>query len=254
MLLANEYRKSRYAFEKSDSLVATATGYLKRMSEQIGRSPGPSDHVFYLSQYPSQYDKDRDGFSEKLAAVRELASGRVAFSFLGTFGYSNELDLMCEVATRFANDDSVCFIVAGDGHQKEMLRRFEAELPNFIYAGWLTSAEAEEMLGYASVGLCPAVHDLDTMPNKVGEYLAAGLPIISSLEGEAKEILFQNEVGLSYRHGDADALERHIRTLSTDHVLREKFANNSLELYKRKFFADTVYPAYADHVERVARS
>jgi glycosyltransferase involved in cell wall biosynthesis len=235
-------------------MVATARGYLERMSEMVGRSPRPSDHVFYLSQYRSKYDKDKHGFSEKLSAVRELASGRVAFIFLGTFGYSSELDLICEVATRFANDDSVCFIMVGDGHQKEMLRRFEAELPNFIYPGWMNNLEAEEVLGYVSVGLCPAVHDLDTMPNKIGEYLAAGLPIISSLEGEAEEMLSQNEVGLSYRHGDADALERHIRRLSTDHVLREKLANNSAELYKRKFFANTVYPAYADHVERVARS
>ncbi len=87
------------------------------------------------------------------------------------------------------------------------------------------------------------------MPNKVGEYLSASLPILSSLRGSVAELLSQHEVGLTYREGDADDLMAMLDRLATNPSLYGAMASNGRRLFWEQFDAGTIYGEFTELLE-----
>ena len=80
-----------------------------------------------------------------------------------------------------------------------------------------------------------------SLPNKAIEYLAGGLPVISTLRGDLEALLRVNECGITTPSGNPQALANAIMKLLTDNVMREKMAMNARKLYETCFVADMVY-------------
>ena len=68
------------------------------------------------------------------------------------------------------------------------------------------------------------------MPDKIYDYMAAGLPVVNSLRGEVSDIIARQNLGLQYRAGDADDLLKAIEKISADATLRQEMANNSFAM------------------------
>ena len=92
------------------------------------------------------------------------------------------------------------------------------------------------------------------MPNKIFDYSAAGLPILSSLEGEMTGKLTACGAGLSYLPGDLEALASQVTTLAEDPELRRKLAAGSALMFEQEFRADRIYDEYVHHIEAIARA
>jgi len=90
------------------------------------------------------------------------------------------------------------------------------------------------------------------MPVKLYDYLAAGLPFITSLMGELQELMRRCDVGLSYRAEDAGSLADAIESIANDEGRRKAMAANARRC-ARQFERDEQYSRFADIVERVAR-
>jgi glycosyltransferase involved in cell wall biosynthesis len=163
------------------------------------------------------------------------------------------MDLIAEVAGRFAssNSNGAHFIFAGDGPRYASFAKTAGRLPNVTLTGWLEESDIRYLLSISHVGLLPWRSVRDAMPNKLFDYLSAGLPVISSLEGEAAQILAECDAGLSYRCGDQQTLYDHISRLTHDSLLRERQARNARDLFERRFRSDVVYGKYADYLEKI---
>ena len=75
-----------------------------------------------------------------------------------------------------------------------------------------------------------------TVPAKLQTYLATGKPIISAISGEARDLLIQNDCGLTVNSEDKEALIDVFQNL--DNVSfsdYEDFSKNSFKLYKEQF-------------------
>ena len=104
-------------------------------------------------------------------------------------------------------------------------------------------------LNWAGIVPCKSVKN--AAPNKVFEYLSAGLPLISSLEGEMAILIEHHAIGLNYRPGDVEGLYNCIQRLSANSVLRSKMAANASRFFEEYGDADKIYAEYAEHVEKV---
>ena len=76
------------------------------------------------------------------------------------------------------------------------------------------------------------------IPNKFFDYSAAGLSIVSSLDGESSDLLRKYRCGVTYRHGDAASLAAAVRKVMTF----ERGA--SWTMCAAEFDARTIYDAY----------
>jgi glycosyltransferase involved in cell wall biosynthesis len=244
-------RQTRNLLSQADSLVGVSHGFLEWALRRAGRRQHPRDRVYYLG-YP---ESDRSGVSGsgRMEELRKLTSGQVVFTFVGSFGRSYELALICELARELAvkGVDGVHFILAGDGEQRAKLTELAQGLRNLSFTGWIKANEIGDLLSFSDVGLASCHSAVGTVPNKLFEYLAAGLPILSSLEGEAAEIIDRNEVGFSYRPGDLQRLRSHVLRLASDTDLRRRQSRNARSLYLRNFRANMISKNYARHLEEV---
>lgn len=179
-------------------------------------------------------------------------------TFLGALSPQFEFDSTFAAATLLAETNPrLKFVICGNGSQLESLRLRAAGTPNVIVPGWIGEDSIRSLLRRSVIGLAPYIPNFDfkmSIPNKVAEYLSAGLPILTSLEeSELARLLEKNYCGLVYPLGDGAALAKAIRAvLVPSDGLRIEMSLNATELFQRMFRADVVYGNFADHLERVA--
>ncbi|HPQ05673.1 MAG TPA: glycosyltransferase family 4 protein [Syntrophales bacterium] len=248
-LLIRDYRRLDYLLGRATGILAMSGGVLRWALHHARREAHAYDGVFYLgypkvesAQGPPVWLKDHTG--QKL------------ITYVGTFGRSYELPLVVEAARRFHHSGrrDVCFVLAGTGEQEAELRHRSRDLPNVVMPGWLQSDEIAALLSRSYLGVIPCRSVIDAMPNKAFEYLAAGLPVVSSLEGEMADIITKWDIGLNYGAGDGDGLFQTISSLLDDQGRRDKMADNARDFFAEKGDAQKIYHAYAEHIERVCRT
>lgn len=242
----------------ADGVLAVSKGYLQWALEKAGRPARKADRVFLLGYRPYL---DASGSSHPPPWPEWLRGheGEKLLLFIGTFGVSYELQLLVEAARRLqsAGRRDVCLVLAGTGEQAEDIRRASAGLANVVLPGWLEAPEISALLGHGYLGLAPyrcARCEEDRMPNKPFEYLSAGLPLISSLEGEMAELISSQALGLNYHPGDLDGLYAAIEFFLDHQDLRGQMSTNASNFYKEYGNADKIYDDYARHVESLAQA
>jgi glycosyltransferase involved in cell wall biosynthesis len=93
------------------------------------------------------------------------------------------------------------------------------------------SVELPRYTASADVGVC-LIEALGesyrlSLPNKLFEYLAAGLPVLASDGPEISAVLQETGAGISVNPADAQALEEALRRLVHDRQLRARYATNA---------------------------
>ena len=113
----------------------------------------------------------------------------------------------------------------------------------------MNAAQIWTLLRLSSVGLAPYVSNdnyIRNIPNKPVEYLSAGLPIVSSLQGELAKLLADNDCGLTYQNGSADDLVRMLADCYDHPAKTALMAENAAHLLRERFVAETVYGQMSD--------
>jgi len=251
-LLMPAYLQTKAIMRNADSLVAISNGLLEwglGFAQRLRRSV---DNCFYIG-----YQEQTNGineYSDRIQKFKSTIKKKTVFTFIGIFGSSYELQLICDVAERLINGGhkNVHFALAGDGDQYKSISLRAKSLPNVTLLGWLDKNEILHLLEMSHVGLVPCRSINDAAPNKVFEYFSAGIPVISSLKGEMERFIAKNQVGYSYSCGDAETLCTHVIQLYENSSLKQMMSTNVVKLFQNELRADVIYHAYSDHVERVA--
>jgi len=249
--LAGDFRKLASLLHSADGIVAMSNGLLEWALRKVPRPSGPWDRVFYMGYHNTPLEPGTVS-----ASSLPDEKGKKTFVYLGTFGHSYELELLLEAAKDFLREGrkDVRFVLAGTGEQEAELRRRAADLPNTCLPGWISAGEIRALLRTAWAGVIPCRSVAGALPNKVFEYFSAGLPVVSSLEGEMADAISGRRLGLNYHAGDLAGLIRAIRTLLDDEPLRDAMAENAAAYFLEQGDADVIYDAYARHVEDLVAS
>jgi glycosyltransferase involved in cell wall biosynthesis len=160
-------------------------------------------------------------------------AGELWAVYAGTLGENYDVPALLQAAQVLQNRGTALrIIVAGEGPLAAALQAFvrERQISNLTYIGSLPPSELAPLYSRCDVGICAygAASNV-AMPDKAYDYMAAGLPIVSSLRGELADLLERRGCGLSYRAGDADSLASALQLLSSDEALRARMARLSSE-------------------------
>ncbi|MGC8834262.1 MAG: glycosyltransferase family 4 protein [Armatimonadota bacterium] len=241
----------------AQALVAVSETYLQWGLRHAGRSRSVLDRVFPLGYDESsvlEFSGD-DSFGDEIRRRFSIPNNSLVLCFSGTMGLSYDLETVIDAARLLQNkgEDRVRIVIAGDGDAAARLRKRAEGLGSVVLTGWLGLRELWGLLRTSSIGLAPYVNDtLQTLPNKIFEYMAAGLPILSSLKGECEQMLRDEGIGLSYQAGDAESLADAIQRLLKDPAVVAGMAERARKLFQSRFSAQVVYPVYAQYLEEIA--
>lgn len=137
--------------------------------------------------------------------------------YLGIFevprGIGEMLDALAVLRNRGADQPKVRLTLVGDGRDMAIFREQAARLaltPNEVdFRGFLPHDEALSIVSKADVGIVPhhAVEAWNTtIPNKLFDYMAAGLAVITSDAAPAARIVRTTGAGEVFRAGDGSDL------------------------------------------------
>lgn len=255
LALTGSYRAKRFILQNADSVVATTEGILQWAIDTGGRTRRPSDRHFYIG-YP---ESTTESSAESLECPDYLQPyrDRLIVSFVGIFGSAYDLPTVCRAAKVLADegDDRVHFVFGGTGRRFDEISREADGLPNITLPGWMWKPDIESLLHHSDVGLVPFYDGIpDAMPNKVFEFLSAGLPLLSPLSGELRRLMQSSRLGLAYQDGDHESLLVQLRTLAKNRELLAEMSNNARFVFNERFTAKSVYGAYAKHVEQLCET
>ena len=133
------------------------------------------------------------------------------------------------------------------------IRKMSSSMTNISLTGWLNQDEITALLYYSHLGICPTSYETPIFPNKAFAYLSAGLPIISSFQGDLKKLIEKEQIGFYYPPNDVDSMVNCIMELYQDFNLYKKMSENAQRIFDEMFDSDKIYKEYSEHIEKVAR-
>lgn len=255
-LLSYEFRRSERIFRAASGITAVSETYLHWALQRAGREGGNQDGCFPLGAFPIMAtDITATREAEHVFCARYgIPLKAMVVAFVGTFGVSYDLHTIVKAARilHSQGERSVHFVIAGDGQQMVSLRKLSQGLPNVTLLGWVDQSAIKTLCGLASVGLCAySAHALQSIPYKPIEYMAAGLPLLSSLKGEMRSILEKEQCGVYYAPGDPIMLAESVQWYLNNPTERVTMGQKARDLFERRFDAAVIYPEFVRHLERL---
>ncbi len=196
LLLNNLYAKVRSVFNRCQAVFSISQTYVV-WAKKFAAGRELTTGIFYPAVDTSLYN-----LNEK---ENEPVNTPVKFIYAGTLGAYYDVETIIDAARHYTGGEAE-FIIAGDGPKRKKLEAKARGLPHVKFTGWLSARELNRELVNSDIGLAAYTRkSTQTVTYKLFDYLAAGLPIISSLPGEMQIIIEENGLGFYYKSEDPES-------------------------------------------------
>ena len=257
LALSPMFRKARAACTGAFAISGHAPGFVDWGLAMACRPRGPYDKDFpfgYAVRVPGDAELNKAREFWESHGVR-ATPGMSIVCFIGAVGHMYDLKVVVEAARRLRGREDVLFVLCGVGVRLDAYRKMAADCANVVFPGWANAPEIWTLMQMSSFGLLPCIDRYDfeaSFPNKSIEYLAGGLPVLTSLgKGALHDLLREHDCGASYG-GTAQGLADVISSLCAVPSRRQAMADRAVELFKNRFEAGKVYGDMAEHLENIA--
>lgn len=124
---------------------------------------------------------------------------------------------------------------------------------NIHLIGWSEKWMINKILAISSIGLAPYSSVVaPALSNKPFEYMSAGLPLLSSNEGELKALIEKEFIGLQYNADNSSDLKDKIMWFLSHPEETKAMGQRAKTLFEKKYRADIVYADLVKHLEKIA--
>lgn len=231
-------READYIYARADDIVAVSETYCNR-ALMVNKKVGQGLSVFLgtdLKYFDKCAEKNKVEFDDDLVRI----------AYIGTLGHSYNIPIVID-AIRYLNDkgiNNIRLIVMGDGPLKEKFESYAREKQ--IDAEFLGRLEYAKMVGTlcsCDIAINPISRGAaQSIINKVGDYAAAGLPVINTQENnEYRNLVEEYKIGFNCENNNSNDLAEKINILWNDEKSRKEFGNNNRKLAEKKFNRNRTY-------------
>jgi glycosyltransferase involved in cell wall biosynthesis len=151
----------------------------------------------------------------------DLDAGPFTLIYAGAHGPANGLDRVLDAAEILGAAANVRFVLVGDGPSKPALRQDAARrgLAHVEFHDAVSKYELPALLNASDAGLMvlreSPLFSFGVSPNKLFDYLAAGLPVICNVPGELAQMVERAGAGVQVVSTSGSALADGIRALAS---------------------------------------
>lgn len=227
-------RIARRAYREADA-VSVVSGCYAELVRRAGRRTEPA--VFRLGI----------GLAELPRAARpEHETLRLVY--VGSLGASYDIPTMLESVKASAGAGlPVSLDIAGDGASRRAVEEAARVSRGVIrFHGYLDDVKLRQLLADCDVGIVPMFsRSWVAVPNKLADYAAAGLAIVSGLAGESAALLAEHACGIAYEPGNRESHSASIRRYAADRPLVARHSAASRRMAEQVLDAEKIYPAMA---------
>lgn len=250
-------RDLRQACRSAHSFVGITAFFTDHLVRYAERAAGRFDVVFPLGFNPTAVAGSGGAASgrETYWAGQGVGQANKVIYFAGRLNSTifNAIEPVVHAARALQSSaPEVQFVLCGSGSHEVAIKDAFADCANVIFPGEVDAAALKVLRAKAIAALQPVERRVDyqnSYSNKFFEYLSAGLPVFSWLDGISGQKLVSEQCGFIYNN--ADELVRQMSDFFDNDALRSDMSQRARALFDREFDAAVVYEAYAEHLEAV---
>src|SRR3989449_8283203 len=212
----------RFLARRADALLCVSSTLRDRFARLRGSREGV--HLF-----PNAVDLER--FQEAVTSPQGAGArkaGDTVIMFTGSFKpWHGVKDLLQAFALLLNDQRRTRLVLVGGGPERESLMRCAVELrieANVTFTGAVSPEEGPALVALADIAVASYIplNDFYFSPLKLGEYLAAGLPVVATACGDLDPLLRDGVSSLRVPPGNVPALARALGRLTGDPELRRR--------------------------------
>ena len=181
-------------------LVTTLTA---TMRDRIAGKGVPEDKIALfeprMDESLSDIDISPEGKRACFSGARYGIDGKFLVTYSGNIGVKQKLDVVIEAAALHCSDDSILFLIVGNGSDCGRIQHRASELclSNLRFLPLLDEPDFRGLLSASDVCLVTQQKTASEIafPSKVVTYLAAGRPVIASVSSESEVARITMESG-----------------------------------------------------------
>lgn len=167
-----------------------------------------------------------------------IPQDRFVAIYTGAHGPANALDVVVKAGAHL--EPGISIVLMGDGPEKEKLIRLKEEM-GLSNVHLMDPVPKREVYDYIHAADCSIISLADNeifrgaRSNKLYDYMFVGLPIVTTVDGELREIIEGNGVGVFAGAEDPEGLAKaiaRIRSLTPDE--RERIAQRGMDYVQRE--------------------
>lgn len=219
----------------ADTLLVQSRGFVAPIARRVR-----AERIVY---YPNCFP-DTGGLAVDISLPESLLQQLSALDcivFAGNIGTAQAVGTLLEAAARLQNRPRFRLVMVGSGSQLGWLEREidRRGIDNVVLAGRF-SPDSMPAIFSRAMGLVVTLKQEEifayTIPSKIQAYLAAGRPIIASLDGEGARVIEEAGAGLTCPAEDAAALARCMeRLLDMSSASRDALGRAGRDYYLEHF-------------------
>lgn len=239
--------KVDYVYRQADDIVAVSETYLNR-ALKVNKKCGHGISV-YLGTALSEFDKYK--------SVQKLSEedGIIRIVYVGTLGHSYDLTCIFDAINYLSEKGyhNISFRVMGEGPLRSKFEEYSNKLDIDVeFTGLLSYHEMVKKLTECDIAVNPIMHGAaQSIINKVGDYAAAGLPVISTQEClEYCDLVEKNKCGYNCKNGDLLDIAEKLLTLIKNDAERVQMGKNNRRIAEEKFDREKSYNKILDLIEQ----
>jgi len=248
-ILAGVGRIVRFIYRHSDLLLVPSRAF-----EPSVAAAAPGKPIVY---YPNSVEAVFCAPSEvEQPDVPGLDTG-FPVVFAGNIGTAQAVDVIVEAASLLSAYSDIRFVMLGGGSRREwLLQEVQARgLTNVYIPGRYPVEAMPGILRKASALLLTLADEpifSVTVPGRLQTYMAAGRPILASLNGEGARLVIEAEAGLAAPAEDPRALANAVLQLfRMSPGEREKMGGNGRRYFSEHFDRELLVDQLLDHFRSV---
>lgn len=221
-----------YIYKNSDQIFATSPSFVDAIcnrKEKVNR-----EKVHYWPQYAEEFYHPCE--KKIINEIPDDNSFKVIFT--GNIGTAQGLQILPETAKLLKNEN-IKFVMVGDGRY---LEEFKNEINRkgvenqFVMIPRQPAEKIPELLCACDAAFLSFQDNplwSKTIPAKLQSYMACGMPVIASAQGETERVIREADCGVCSTIGDAKMLSRNIRKMMNEDL--DNMGKKSREYFLKNF-------------------
>jgi glycosyltransferase involved in cell wall biosynthesis len=202
----------RFLYRHADRVMVNSPGFIAHVTQRGARRVDliPNGAAPEMFQAHSQGNDFRR---------QHQLENKFLILYAGAHGISNDLSIVLQAAQLLREQESIHFILVGDGKEKIHLQAQAGSLglTNVHFYPPVAKDQMGEILAACDAGLAilkPLELYKTTYPNKVFDYMAAGRPVILAIDGVIREVVERAGAGIAVPPGNAQAMAQAVSQLA----------------------------------------
>lgn len=205
------YKGEKWIYSKADALIFTMEGGKDYINEKGWEKEVPLSKVFHINNGVDleQFEFNKKEFFLEDPDLEDPCMFKVIYT--GSINRTNNLGIILDVAKKLKQESDIKFLIWGDGNERAALenRVKEEEVGNVAFKGKVEKKYIPGILSRSDLNLIhwemSDILKFGASYNKMFEYLAAGKPILSTVN-MGYSLLKRYDCGYQVETSDIDSI------------------------------------------------